>query len=76
MEIIEWCRLGLKQGFPAREDQPVTTRPAAGETSVCKSRILIAEDNATNQKVAVGILKKLGYQSRHGGQRPGGYPAT
>ena len=53
----------LKQDSPVREAQPVMTRPATGESARSKYRILIAEDNATNRKVAVGILKRLGYQA-------------
>ena len=44
---------------PAR----IVTRHAIAEAKMRARRILVVEDNLVNQKVAVGVLKKLGYQS-------------
>jgi CheY-like chemotaxis protein/HPt (histidine-containing phosphotransfer) domain-containing protein len=47
--------------------QPIATRQAAREMMNLyagrKARILLAEDNSVNQKVAVGILKKFGLRA-------------
>ena len=39
------------------------TRHLIAEAAQCRSRILLAEDNAINQRVALAILKKLGYRA-------------
>ena len=43
--------------------QPIITRHTVAESARRNVRILLAEDNATNQKVAQAILKKLGYRA-------------
>ena len=42
-------------------DNPILTKHSPDSQSASKIRILLAEDNITNQKVALAILNKLGY---------------
>ena len=49
--------LGPTESFPTKSSQPVIN-----ETTVHADRILMAEDNTVNQKVALFILAKLGYR--------------
>ena len=52
------------EGGEGAASRPITTRHTARESAKPfqgrKARILIAEDNITNQRVALGILKRLG----------------
>ena len=50
----------LAGSFTAQSPKPIITRHAIREMRRGSVRILLAEDNITNQQVAVGILKKLG----------------
>jgi CheY-like chemotaxis protein/HPt (histidine-containing phosphotransfer) domain-containing protein len=55
--------LGLVESLPASAPGPVITRHLLSEEKKRRIRILIAEDNVVNQKVAVRMLEKLGYRA-------------
>jgi hypothetical protein len=44
----------------------------SGEEKAAAIRVLIAEDNMINMKVAMGILRRMGYEQARAGSSPCG----
>ena len=54
---------GLKTGLPKNPSIAIVTRYAIAGDKTHELRILLVEDNTTNQKVALNILKRFGYKA-------------
>ena len=62
-DLSDCLSVVLAGGAAAQPIQPIVTRHAIREMRRGVGRILLAEDNITNQQVAVGLLKKLGLRA-------------
>ena len=81
-ELREALILGLRGQTEGDAPSPSIVKSKAWDMLNCfegvKARILLAEDNITNQQVAIGILKKMGIRTAdavaNGAEGPGDHP--
>ena len=62
-DLFDTVAMVLAGQTPESGVQPLVTRHAVREARRVAVRVLLAEDNPTNQQVALGILKKLGFSA-------------
>jgi PAS domain S-box-containing protein len=62
-ELFECLSTLLSDADEPPESRPLATRCALRELSKTNVRVLLAEDNITNQQVALGVLGKLGLRA-------------
>ena len=62
-EILDCLSVVLAGTAAVQQEQPIVTRHTIREMRRGVVRILLAEDNISNQEVAAGILKKLGLRA-------------
>ncbi len=62
-ELFDCLAIALSEKAAARPSQPIITRHRVRELRRGVVRILLAEDNITNQQVAIAMLKRMGLRA-------------